>query len=136
MQIVSDSSIFEKQTFNILGIDPGTDTIGFSIITVNIDDLKIVSVTPWTEKVSRFLDEDSFEVQMHSAKYSRLRLISEKFSQVLTVYNPTVVASEAPFFNRFRPNAYAPLVETVFILQRTLHLWDDYKPLYMIIRLS
>lgn len=132
MQIVSDSSIFEKQTFNILGIDPGTDTIGFSIITVNIDDLKIVSVTPWTEKVSRFLDEDSFEVQIHSAKYSRLRLISEKFSQVLTVYNPTVVASEAPFFNRLRPNAYAPLVETVFTLQRALHLWDDYKPLYMI----
>ena len=60
MQIVSDSSIFDKQTFNILGIDPGTDTIGFSIIKVNIDDLKIVSVTPWTEKVSRFLDEDSF----------------------------------------------------------------------------
>ena len=46
MQIVSDSSIFDKQTFNILGIDPGTDTIGFSIIKVNIDDLKIVSVTP------------------------------------------------------------------------------------------
>jgi Holliday junction resolvasome RuvABC endonuclease subunit len=121
MQIVSDSSIFEKQTFNILGIDPGTDTIlRSSILTVMI------------EKVSRFLDEDSFEVQMHSAKYSRLRLISEKFSQVLTVYNPTVVASEAPFFNRFRPNAYAPLVETVFTLQRTLHLWDDYKPLYII----
>ena len=122
MQIVSDSSIFDKQTFNILGIDPGTDTIGFSIIKVNIDDLKIVSVTPWTEKVSRFLDENSFEVQIHSAKYSRLRLINEKFSQVLTVYNPTVVASEAPFFNRLRPNAYAPLVETVFTLQRALHL--------------
>ena len=132
MQIVSDSSIFDKLTFNILGIDPGTDTIGFSIIKVNIDDLKIVSVTPWTEKVSRFIDEDSFEVEIHSAKYSRLRLISEQFTHILSIYNPTVVVSEAPFFNRFRPNAYAPLVETIFTLQKALHLWDDYKPLYMV----
>ncbi len=131
MKILTDSSIFEVNTFNILGIDPGTDTIGFSIIKVTIDDLKIVSVRSWTEKALRFLDEDSFEVAIHSAKFSRLRIIGDKFLHILNTFNPVVVASEAPFFSRFRPSAYAPLIETVFTLQKVLQSWDSYKPLYM-----
>lgn len=131
MSIISDSKVFEVHTFNLLGIDPGTDTIGFSIFKLTIDDLKIVSVTSWTEKVSRFLDEDSFEVQVHSAKYGRINIISEKVKLILDTFKPLVVACEAPFFNRLRPNAYGPLIETVFTIQKTLSFWDHYKPLYM-----
>ena len=129
---ISDSCFNDIKTFNVLGIDPGTDTIGFSILKVSIDDLTIEEANPWTEKVSRFIDEESFEVEVHSAKFSRLNKISEKLLTILDTFRPALVFSEAPFFNRLRPNAYAPLIETVFTIQKTLHSWDNFKPLYMI----
>lgn len=127
----SVDNIVEVNTFNILGIDPGTDTIGFSVITIDIDSLEVVSVKAWTVKASKLLDEQSLEVQIHSTRFSRLKIISNIFEDILYSFTPTIVVSEAPFFNRLRPSAYAPLVETVFILQKTLNNWDDYKPLYM-----
>jgi Holliday junction resolvasome RuvABC endonuclease subunit len=127
-----DDSMFEKKDINILGIDPGTDTIGFSIIKVNIDDLSIIKAIAWTEKISRNIDDTSFETEINGLRFTRLNNISVQLSNILETFNPIVVASEAPFYNRLTPSAYAPLVETLFTINKTLAIWDAYKPLYII----
>ena len=120
------------ETVNILGIDPGTDTIGFSIIEVEIDTLKVIKALAWTETISRYVDEEDLQVVIHNPKFTRLNIIADKLKLIFEIFNPIVVACEAPFYNRLKPSAYAPLVETVFVINKAIHTWDSYKPLYVI----
>lgn len=120
-----------ENTFNILGIDPGTDTIGFCILTIDIHNLDIQSIKPWTEKISRYIEEDEI-TEIHGNKFMRLNKIKEQLSNILEIFNPTYIASEAPFYNRLKPSAYAPLVETIYVIQNTVFEWDRLNSIYLI----
>lgn len=69
----------------ILGIDPGTIAMGFGIISVSGNAMKLVEFG--TLKLSSKLDA-----------YTKLEMVYQKVSSLIELHQPTQFAIEAPFF--------------------------------------
>lgn len=122
--------IDEQDTFTILSIDPGTISLGFAVIKVDIKTLDIKEAFAWTVDATRldYYREDIIAV--HGDKFARIIAHKRNFENVLRYYEPLIVTSETPFFNKLRPSAGGPLFELYTTLEQTVFEWDTQKPLY------
>lgn len=71
----------------ILGIDPGTNVVGFSLIGISGIEAELIDVGHWNMKSQ----------QEH---FNKLRQIAEEISGVIEHYKPQEMAIEAPFFGK------------------------------------
>ena len=71
----------------ILGIDPGTLIMGYSIIQVSAN---VITV----------LDIDCLKLSPRKDNYERLQLIYKKVTELVAAHQPTQFAIEAPFFGK------------------------------------
>ncbi|MFY8004659.1 MAG: crossover junction endodeoxyribonuclease RuvC [Chitinophagaceae bacterium] len=71
----------------IMGIDPGTQHMGYAIIGVN-------------GNVPRVLIMDVLKLTQHKDIYLRLEKIHTKVAEIIQLYQPTTFAIEAPFFGK------------------------------------
>ena len=74
-------------TKRILGIDPGTNILGYSVIEITG---KAVSIT-----CLGIIRLDKFE-----SHYEKLKVIFEKISYFIEEYDPTAMAIETPFYGK------------------------------------
>ena len=129
----------------ILGIDPGTNVMGYGLLHVrgNKAELVVMGVV---------------DMRRESDPYVRLGRIYERVASIIDAYHPDELAIEAPFFGRAQGVAiaaairqgvpiheYAPLKikmaitgngsaskeQVAAMLQRLLSLRDDQKPHFM-----
>ncbi|MBO9570762.1 MAG: crossover junction endodeoxyribonuclease RuvC [Chitinophagaceae bacterium] len=77
----------EKSPKIILGIDPGTLLMGYCIIHVNGDTLKMVEM-------------NVLKLKSTQDNYSRLQTIYNKVDELITHFRPHCFAIEAPFFGK------------------------------------
>ncbi len=77
----------QKSAKIILGIDPGTLLMGYGIIEVNGNNVKM--------KMMQVL-----RLSSKKDNYQRLQLIHEKVDDLIRIYQPTEFAIEAPFFGK------------------------------------
>jgi crossover junction endodeoxyribonuclease RuvC len=71
----------------ILGVDPGTNVLGYSIIEVQDDHIKL-------------LDIGVIKLDRKSDHQTRLKEIFLQLQEVIETYLPQVMAIEAPFFGK------------------------------------
>jgi crossover junction endodeoxyribonuclease RuvC len=71
----------------ILGIDPGTVVMGYGIIEVTGQKIKLVSM-------------GVVQLAKHEDTLMRLKIISEKVVGLIKQYNPECTSIEAPFFGK------------------------------------
>lgn len=119
----------------ILGIDPGTTTIGFCAMEIDPLTCERKSFEAFTVNAEKPCGGRQFNMDLtesHSAIFARLKEISNRFDSILRHYKPVQVATELPFFNAFHPNAYSPLVQVLAMLENTVYEWNPHKPLYRI----
>ncbi len=119
----------------ILGIDPGTTTVGFcamAIDPITVERLHFDAFTVHAERPcgGRFVNDDLQE--SHSAVFVRLQEIRTRFMSILEHYRPLQVTTELPFFNSLHPNAFAPLMQVLSMLESAMYEWNPHKPLYRI----
>lgn len=119
-----------EDTFKILSIDPGTQTLGYAILEINIKTLEIVNSFAWTVDSTRLEIYSEQAAQVHSEKFARIYAHKTNFKNVLEFYQPLVIVSETPFFSILRPSAAGPLFELFATLEQTIYEWDKEKPLY------
>jgi Holliday junction resolvasome RuvABC endonuclease subunit len=117
-------------TFTILGIDPGTTTLGYAVYHIGIQDLDIHNAFAWTVDSTRlaFFREDI--IVTHGEKFARILAHKQNLKLILERYDPLMVTCETPFFNRLRPSAGGPLFELYGTVEQTVFEWDQTKPLY------
>lgn len=72
----------------ILGIDPGTNVLGFAILEVNKSQLKVIELSVLT--FAHISDEHT----------DKLRYIFEQVQDIIRQYRPEEMAIEAPFFGK------------------------------------
>ena len=77
----------QKSTKIILGIDPGTLSMGYSIIVVQSQQIEMLEMN-----VLRLTPKDN--------NYQRLQLIHQKVKALIQQFNPDCFAIEAPFFGK------------------------------------
>jgi crossover junction endodeoxyribonuclease RuvC len=84
---IDNSDLKNQDLATILGIDPGTLTMGYGIISIDKSNLSLVEMGV-----------------LHLSKYKdhseRLHFIFERVSALVQIHRPEMVALEAPFFGK------------------------------------
>lgn len=108
---------------NIIGIDPGTDKLGFSCITYDLINKKISSTCATTIIASKCIRYDP-HVDVHGERARRLSVIEQCLYNYYKIFNANFVVCEHPFYNNSRPSAFEPLVESIAAVRKSLFLYD------------
>lgn len=115
----------------VIGIDPGTTTLGVGVIVGDLKNKKIISCAARTINAAK-LCVSELDKTVHSDKYARIFAIAKSISTILAETQPIAVACESPFMSRRRPSAYGPLVEIIYAVRKTLHEYDNTMSLDLI----
>ena len=121
--------------FTILGVDPGTTTLGTAALHVDIETLMPAGIefkTLNANKPSAGRTVNEWMLETHSPRAMRLRELAWMLGHEFNYFRPLFVACEAPFFNRLHPNAFGPLIEVVKMVECTTYAWNCWRPLYRI----
>jgi crossover junction endodeoxyribonuclease RuvC len=76
-----------KQSQIILGIDPGTQIMGYALLKVQNNKLQVLLM-------------DTIKLTAHKDIYERLGKIHAKVCELIKLYKPSTFAIEAPFFGK------------------------------------
>jgi crossover junction endodeoxyribonuclease RuvC len=71
----------------ILGIDPGTNVMGYGLIKVEGSDLTLIEFS-------------DIRLKKHDDHYLKLKFIFSGLTEIIEKYNPDEIAIEAPFFGK------------------------------------
>ena len=115
----------------IVGIDPGTETLGIAIIHFNIDDFRIVQCEAATYKGSNLLSND-FTRALFGDRYTRIEAHRYNLYKILIQEQPLIIGCESPFISRRFPQAGLALTEVVCAIRAAVRLYDLFKPLYSV----
>lgn len=102
----------------IMACDPGTVTLGLSIIEVDIEDFNKLPVVVWSDTVGvkNPKVEDSLFL-IDGGRRWRMEEIQKQMIEVIEFAQPTFFITETPFFRRGKMSAYESGVE----LQTMIH---------------
>ena len=112
----------------ILGLDPGTNTLGLGWINFDVKTLRIVN-TQSQLLIADKMRPDAWYAEVHCDRHARLQRLGQNILQMLRWIGPVCVVTESPFFNASRPNAFAALIETVEMIRHAVSEFDGYKSL-------
>lgn len=119
-------------TATIIGIDPGTETLGFSELDFDLRTFEIVKWEPVTYYGSKLLKGSDWVENTHGARMRRLRAHHKNLVKLFEQLDPYVIACESPFINMKRPQAYGALTEIVYEIRLSVIEHSVWKELYMI----
>ena len=112
----------------LLGIDPGSSSLGLAILELDSTTFSIVTTTAYTIEATKLELFNTLDLRLPERE-RRLRAISKAVSLCLEDYKPLTLAIESPFFNSRKPSAYAVLIETMYVLKQTARAYDLNLPI-------
>ena len=118
-----------EDVIRILGIDPGTDTLGIALVDVSIDDYKPRLVYAHTFVASREVAGRDWGSQILGNRDLRLANHYDNLYSLLCQVTPTLVAAESPFLARGRVSSFEALVECYAMLRSVC--WEYSSSLYL-----
>ena len=116
---------------SLIGIDPGTDTLGVANIYFDVQTLQIVSTQARTFHGAKD-SKGSWIADVHGDRWGRIESHHTRLLQLFNDYRPLEVACEAPFINRRQPQAGLALTEVVALIRHALLRHDSWKRLHML----
>lgn len=106
--------------FNIVGIDPGTKTIGVGVL--HITDERISTYKSYTIDVSK-----TYYPYQSSNPFLALQ---NTLVEILDLYQPYVIGVESPFFYASRPTAIIPLAKANGAIEAAIHMHGYTETVY------
>jgi Holliday junction resolvasome RuvABC endonuclease subunit len=116
----------------IVGIDPGTESLGFSELDFDLRTLAITRWEPRTYIGSKLLKGSAWVERVHGARMMRLQAHGRNLVKLFDQLEPYVIACESPFINMKRPQAYGALTEIVYQIRLSVMTHNAWKELYLI----
>ena len=121
-------------TLRILSIDPGSDTLGASIIDVDLNTLTATVIDSITFNASLHLKHgpqySSIEA-VHGNRYARLTTHKNNLTRHMGYWKPHMIICEAPFMG-LNPKSYATLVECVDAIREATYRYNPLIELYTV----
>lgn len=115
----------------IIGIDPGSRTLGVCLLYFDVVTMEIVNIVP-TTYISDNLPTEPMLSILHSDRVSRVKAHEDNLLQIFLDNNPIAISTEAPFYNPRRPGAYGVLVEVICAIRNAVIRFSDTMPLYQV----
>lgn len=119
----SDDIDVDQSICRIVGIDPGSTTLGFSVLEYDARTLRIIRTYAYTFNADKMKLSD-LDALSHSERYARIYALMQALYEAFLELQPTFVISESPFMAMRRPQAYGALVEVVFAIRSALREYD------------
>ncbi len=119
----------------IVGIDPGSTTMGVAALAVRIEDLALLRVDSFTIDANKPCGGRTIAPgleELYPARSVRMIEINKRLQTAFDHYQPLQIACETPFYNPRNPNAYGVLVEVVKTVEMAVREWNPWRPLYRI----
>lgn len=123
----------EDEIIRILGIDPGTDTVGFCIMDVHCETYETRIVWMHTFHAAKSYQEYTGLEDFRGHRDPQLKAISDFLMKVLIATEPLLIGAESPFFQYGRVSAFEALVEVYAMLRETV--WR-YSPALLLRRID
>ena len=120
-------------SYHILSFDPGLSFSGWAYSKVDDEKATFLVENFGMLTPNKTVDHKSNreDVSIYGKRIITLALLRSMVRELISKYNPDIVASEDAFFNPRRPGAYEALIH--WILTVSFLLRDEYnKPLYKI----
>lgn len=117
--------------YKIIGIDPGTESMGITILEVDIETLDLVSIrsnTYFSSKLPVLLNVEL----IHGTRIQKINNIRFNLMRLLQNENPNIVCCESPFINMKRPGAFAALNEVVSTIRNVIIDYDIQLPFLLV----
>lgn len=122
-----------SQTFaTIIGIDPGSESLGVAEIDFDIRTFEIVRWEATTYLGSKLLKGSPWVEEVHGSRYKRLIAHRKNLIKLFEQVQPYIIACEAPFINMRRPQAYGALTEVVYEIRQAVIEHSAWMELYLI----
>lgn len=116
----------------LCSIDPGTNCLGFTHLVFESETLAAKRFHSTTFKAETILGgQFGIVSQSHSERMEKIMLHKDNLLRLFQFYQPSVIACEAPFYNRLRPGAYGPLVEVIMAVKMAALEYDPLVPMIM-----
>ena len=119
----------------VLGIDPGTDTLGRCIVDYVFDgpedDHYGTLLDVKTLSGNNLISGDNLLTSMHGARYARIEALCDLIYKTLIEWKPDVVVCESPWLGR-NPSTFATLVETLYAIRQALVKYCPTVKLYLV----
>lgn len=117
-----------NKPFRVVGIDPGTESLGFAVLDLSLSNRKVTVRHVETLKSQDVQKNYSLELELHGARTARLMGMHDRLVVLLEVFQPHAVSTESPYMGRF-PQAFAALTECVSYVRRAVDRYDRYQSL-------
>ena len=116
-------------TETVCAIDPGTNRLGFAVLTFDTKTLSICQLTAQTFRSEHLVLPCPYTTTLHGERYVKILAQQQELFRQLTHYHPDAVCCESAFYNPSRPNAFAALTELLFAIKTLCFQYDPYLPL-------
>jgi Holliday junction resolvasome RuvABC endonuclease subunit len=116
---------------SIVGIDPGTATLGTSVLWVDLSIMKIIASQAMTIRADRLFQE-SWTGTLFGDRTARVLGLEGELLYLFQGVQPFMIASESPFISMRQPQAYGALTEAMCAIKNAIMRFDIWKPLYQI----
>lgn len=116
----------------VIGLDPGSNTFGVSVLTIDTDSLHIVNSDAFTLVGSKISSNSYWVEEIYGGRVNRILALENALLEIFNYHQPLIIASESPFINAAFPQAGVALTEVMCSIRRAVMQHDIYKQLHLI----
>lgn len=117
---------------NILGMDPGSHSLGVAVISIDITTLRIVNSIAWTLDGKKLAGKDDWVTQLHGERNGRVHALENELLEIFRYFQPLEIASESPFINSKFPQAGLALTVVICAIRSAVMHYDLWKELHLV----
>lgn len=129
---MENHNVKHMDSVKVIGIDPGTETLGVSIITINPLTFKFENIEGFTITAAKTKHFDKNLAAYQDHRTARITALEHVLNEMFELHQPVVVAVETPFYNFRRPTAFGPLVETLLTIRKCVLNINRLVPLHTV----
>lgn len=115
---------------SVIGIDPGSETLGLAVLTYDLQTKLIVGCKANTYVGSKLRYNSPWIEEIHGARTARIKAHEENLVNIFKIERPVAIACESPFFNQRRPQAYGALTEVATAIRNAVLEYNEWLRLY------
>lgn len=118
--------------FTLVALDPGSNTLGFSVLFIDIGTMSIKSSIATTFIGTKLDGNNSWNSIIHGERLGRIFAHEVNLLEMFLHYSPLQIASESPFYSQRRPQAFGALTEVICAIRAAVRQYDIWKELKLI----
>lgn len=120
-----------NKPYRILGIDPGTSTLGVSVLDFEIETSNVQLVHIVTLDARKEIKNYQTTCELYGERFAKLMIHEKNIYNLIVRYEPNCIISESPYMGRF-PQAFAALTQCLLMLSNVTYRYNSEIPFELV----